>query len=728
MCRQIKFIGYVWIVLSFCFPSITYGQYVTEKIFLASDRTECNMGDTISVFGQIQPSLRSEGSMYSRYLYVEIFNEQDSVLLRKKLKSDDKGRFMADIPIATYWQPDDYYLRAYTRLMQNFSPLSFPMIPLQIGICPSESLQNTEKVNCHVYVEGGIALADIPQVYTIAFFDSDGNPVQAPFHILCEGDTLLQGNTTASGFQQVQLTLDKNKTYHASALFKGERFETIFPACKKGAALQVSHAKNRVHVRVLHSDDVEKVFRLFSYHDQLGMQEIKLSSQRQALIDTDGVPSGCLSFFLVDDSCCVLSERSVYIESDPIRPICQFDKICPSGSEYDFSFLIQDSMTVHARIFPEESVHIPVAETAFKWTSSLNSSLSFPVYYYRAAEEEKRNDLQAWLCTAQFIQFDVQKALRGEIKYKYPYEDCLTIRGEVKDENGLRMKRGVVNLFNVSNGKAYLCVLDDNGCFEAAVDDFDDGDEFFISALKGKQQKAGIYKYLLEDEVFPAIVRPVFVQERKEAQEVEVHLKDTKHYGIHKNNVLPEIRVKARIKHGNYIPTRRFYGNNYVDVANNEERFPTFRSIIDAMPFVELKNHVDYHSKTREYKIISTARGGGELVVLLDGSRVDANEVVHYSPEQIETVEFLTAHEALKLTFGAINGALVITTRKNTDKETEVETKGIRYRPLGITNLHSSFLPATKLKLPTIPGKYRLFIDCISSKETFSYEFPVEIN
>ena len=125
--------------------------------------------------------------------------------------------------------------------------------------------------------------------------------------------------------------------------------------------------------------------------------------------------------------------------------------------------------------------------------------------------------------------------------------------------------------------------------------------------------------------------------------------------------------------------------------------------------------------------MLSTTRGGGELVVLVDGSRADIDEVVHLSPADIESVEFLTAREALKHTFGAFNGALVVTTRKLTKGGTELPSKGILYRPMGVSNLELPFIPINKIKLPSTPGRYKLLVDCISSQEVFSYEYPIEV-
>ena len=127
MCSQIKFVKSLMIVIMVLTPVIASSQYVTERIFVASDKMYYDWGDTISLFGQLCSTDTIKKINYSRYLYVELISQQDSVLLRNKLKSDDKGCFRANIPVESYWKTGTYHLRAYTRLMQNFNPLSFPI-------------------------------------------------------------------------------------------------------------------------------------------------------------------------------------------------------------------------------------------------------------------------------------------------------------------------------------------------------------------------------------------------------------------------------------------------------------------------------------------------------------------------------------------------------------------------------------------------------------------------
>ena len=62
---------------------------------------------------------------------------------------------MARLQASPIWEPDIYYLRAYTQLMQNFSPKAFPVVPLQIGKKAEQPEWNATSVHCRFYPEGG---------------------------------------------------------------------------------------------------------------------------------------------------------------------------------------------------------------------------------------------------------------------------------------------------------------------------------------------------------------------------------------------------------------------------------------------------------------------------------------------------------------------------------------------------------------------------------------------
>ena len=108
-------------------------DFRSEQIYLNLQQTSCQPGDTLLLEGQVTCMADDRFLPYSNYLYIECFNKKDSVLVRQKVSCKDNGYFSTHLPTEYEWPTDVYYLRAYTRLMQNFSYDSFAQQPFLLG-------------------------------------------------------------------------------------------------------------------------------------------------------------------------------------------------------------------------------------------------------------------------------------------------------------------------------------------------------------------------------------------------------------------------------------------------------------------------------------------------------------------------------------------------------------------------------------------------------------------
>ena len=139
-----------------------------------------------------------------------------------------------------------------------------------------------------------------------------------------------------------------------------------------------------------------------------------------------------------------------------------------------------------------------------------------------------------------------------------------------------------------------------------------------------------------------------------------------------------------------------------------------------------------------EPTILTRRRGGGKLVILVDGSRVDANYVLDFlNPRDIESVTELTAAQALAYSRHALSGALHFKTKSY--KKEEIKPMGILYQPQGLSTTegfnHQSLIirgnpgnnPIT-LTAPNKEGTYRLTLEGVSrdgAPFSFDYSFSV---
>lgn len=163
-----------WLLFLLLFLLLATGSMAqtlpTEKIFFATDRLSYGLNDTIRVTGQLvrtdhAPSAGNEAAgqlllPYSRYLYVELLNSSDSVMVRKRLMTDEAGSFSAKMTLDPTTPKGVCYLRAYTRMMCNFSDYTIPVVPLEVFAETPTLAVTTAGMTCHFYPEGGQLVGD----------------------------------------------------------------------------------------------------------------------------------------------------------------------------------------------------------------------------------------------------------------------------------------------------------------------------------------------------------------------------------------------------------------------------------------------------------------------------------------------------------------------------------------------------------------------------------------
>lgn len=719
----------------------------TERIFIAPTASDYRPGDSIAIMGQILAT-DSLKTPFSKYLYVEIFDRKDSVLLRKKLRTNGQGQFMARLQASPIWEPDIYYLRAYTQLMQNFSPKAFPVVPLQIGKKAEQPEWNTTSVHCRFYPEGGTLVEGKTQRVVFQLTDYRGFPLSIPYCITAGKDTLDNGQTTPSGFQQMQYIPQQGKRVELHANLDGGVHTFALPAPTQGATLQMMGNMRRISYQAFVSGLSADSLNLYCFHQDIGLKALDIRTQQSGIIDLQGIGEGVLTLFLTDSHQNILAERSCFVhkEGEPaIEPLGK--TLYRPGEDFSLPAPAADNEKTLVRFYPEEYWCSAHAETALDGTSDLTSELRFPIHYYSADEKIRRMELDCWLTTARFGRFDLKKVVQEGFHYQYPYENALTIEGYVTDQYKKRIKEGVLNAFNTESGSAHQGGLDEDGNFSIPVADFAEGDVFFLSCMAGKKQKGGQYKYHFKDEVYPGVVNLLPVGKEKALGDVEVEIgtNPQSDYGIDKDNLLPEVRVKARTKVDNYVPTKEFYNTHFVDVEA-EDKYHDFASIIADIPVISLDVTKDIDPSTKRIKVtynIFPTRGKslwGEngnnkeedgVVILIDGMRITANEAVKFLPFELSTVEYLPPKDAIKVTYGAIYGALVIKTRGVKKQKKDIPAQGIQYIPMGLANMdftHTEW-ENQAYKVPTKEGKYRVLVDKISDKgQMHSYEYSIEVS
>ncbi len=187
----------------------------TEKVFFASNRMSYQLGDTIQIAGWLTRCDNKIGAPYSRYLYMELTNGKDSILCRQKLVVDERGIFHAAMPIDFTAPYGIYFLRAYSKMMCNFSDTTIPTYPIEISKDGTATNNAHGGSRCEVFPEGGRLTAGGIQNVSVFLTDDNGRPLQSAFSLTnSNGTVLLSSATTSAGWQTFVIAPEQGERYY----------------------------------------------------------------------------------------------------------------------------------------------------------------------------------------------------------------------------------------------------------------------------------------------------------------------------------------------------------------------------------------------------------------------------------------------------------------------------------------------------------------------------------
>ncbi len=279
----------------------------------------------------------------------------------------------------------------------------------------------------------------------------------------------------------------------------------------------------------------------------------------------------------------------------------------------------------------------------------------------------------------------------------------------------------------------------DGGRFRLAVDDFAEGDTFFLQALQGKKNEPVSNGIALDNESFPAAVidRGRLITSGRYAGDVTTSIGQSSGT-VHD---LPDVTVKARVIQKSEVPSKSHYEVKMKTREAIERRgYLTLRDILNDMPMLTLTSESFDNGTDNglQLPVIYSKRGIsllgrrkiGEnvgMALVIDGSKIDNDNFDLYlemSATEIESVEQVSIGEAL-IYAKTLDGAVIVKTRKWTPDKS-VKSKGTIVRPMGLSNI-----PLASNEKPVVPSKdgdYRLLVDIVGPDGVTSLSRPFTLS
>ncbi len=721
-------------VLMFVLSLVASAQTLpTEKVFFASNRMSYQLGDTIQIDGWLTRCDNKVGEPYSRYLYMELTNNKDSVLSRQKLVVDDRGSFHTAMPLDFTAPCGIYFLRAYSKMMCNFGDITIPTYPIEI----SENGFATNKPygggGCKIFPESGKLTAGGTQNVSIFLTDDNGKPLQSPFSITdSNGTTLLSSATTSAGWQAFVIVPGQGEHYYVNVGEGNDHKIYALPEIDNASpALRVSQGRGKFEFRI--DGQTPKGAKLFTYHRALGLMMIPL--RQNGVVDVSSVSDGIISVMLTDSRNNVLSEAHLW-KSNNVKPQRDVKTSYLTGENVIADSIIGEKTVSSAiRFIPyDESVesligrYVPTAEAA-DFESDFVSELPFPREMAGESTVDRIADINGWLLSASFQRLDIAKAMSEGWKMKYQPEVTNAIKGMVwgKGKNW-KLKEGNIVAYQRSNAETFSAEIQKDGTFFLPIGDYPKGDNFFVSA-HDKKNKSNQYEYEFYGDTIPTVRNY-----RKELFNNTVSVTSTgggkKQFNWHGVNDLAGVVITAHVNKDYDQEEKEFYGNKFItEKVMDKRNYQSFQDMVyhfsTYMKLVSQKRK-DGEDEAESGDVgeggpltwhlyptrVSTLKGKSEVKIYVDGVLTDATNAVNLNMQDIATVEYLSPAQSIARHPFCINGCLELTTKGF--KLEPIESKGVMYTPsLGIANYGGSMPKA--IAAPSEKGDYLMIVDYLSA-------------
>ncbi|MBP3518959.1 MAG: hypothetical protein J6K31_11290 [Parabacteroides sp.] len=772
--------SYKFLIMQLClcclFP--LWGQTLqTERVFLATEKESCVPGDTLRVKGQVMASGNGQSNPYSRYVYIECMDDRDSLLLRQKVACREDGVFCTEIPTQLEWESHVCYLRAYTRLMQNYASESQTVVPFLLGTVHPQKNAVVREVHAHIYPESGSLLEGFRQNLVFHLTDDDGFPV-VPTQVkllAANQDTVIhQIAVSDNGLGKFVFQPTGGKPYQLLVEYDGRFFRFPVEAVASGTALQVVLNRKRLACRIFSSE--EQALHLFFYHAETGLKEIPLQAgQTSVRVDLTEYPAGSYTLFLTDKDARLLNGRSVWLPptEPPFDIACRLPQpVYAPEAPLNLENRLPDSSVVFTRVVPRYDLMASQAYPAFGFGNELLSPVRFPLMDSQDWENQMA-EINNWLFTARFALFSIEELIKEGMPHTYFAEDVMLLSGTAWEKENCPLPAGtVIEAQNADDQMYYSGTTDEKGHFIFPVDDYASGTRFILSARdsKGKPKNC---MFTLDTAAYPesGIPYPLFRQTRllpdisQTGSSIRYSIDENQDKVYHLDSVTVQARKPVDIRKLsrtpiNFIGEIELQKRAGLSLYSVLSRFPTIvvRATSEGGGIGELgarekRRRFSNEDKERVANLSHTSSssggelgvfwrstrdmrlGGGvmnsKLTVVVDGEIAfgDINYILDQPAGGFKSIEILKPSDTRCIPYNAQGGVLLLQTLRGSGLQpidpSEPSARSTVY-PLGL--YRSSNRVYEPLRAPVLPGHYVLLVDVITKdKKVVSFCRPFEV-
>lgn len=732
---------FIFIICQCLFCQLVKGN--EEQLLLLPTQSSYENGEIIQVNGLVigKASTMSENKIF----IVELVGPLDSVYLRKQIRCPQNKPFTIELETESYWPNATYILRGYNYYADSLQLQLIPKSLLRLGQVNTDYKNNSktdipkgndeesyhhEKTGVKVtfFPEGGNLINGARQRLVFLVNDISGTPIETSFEILKNGKLHLSGKTGTNGIGEVYLLCDSIDTLQLECMYKGASLKIDFPKRNSTQTLQCILARNKITWQILSSSSSIEKRHLFILSPSFDLKKIGLiSTSTSGVIHLDENESGVYSLFLTNENYEVLAHRNLW-NSSPYVPLSLVRNDFNRNEVIPITDLfIPNNSGINFRIV--DSNEYPLSG---KYLSQIGNRVISEVYFNQMLYFENSREMDKWMLTSRstLIPFFHPNKFNSTVNFSMKQ---LTLKGIVTHKNGNPLCKGTILAYNIKTNEIFTGEVNEKGEYDIPVTDFVEETRFYLQAHPTKGPP-DIYNYYPHVDIFPTFpnIYDSLIIQAAHSSIREVILDQSTKSDIMKEVFLSEIEIKAKKRNIPTLSRKEFYKLNFMDAKLISERNITrLEDVFQALPGIRINIEEVYDSDKKQYvktAYISSTRGsstlkGSAIPIICDGMKIDFNELnVLLNASEIETVELLRPAEAIAYAANAIDGAIIIKTRKVYKNETSF-SKGYAYFPFGLTKTH---IPSDTVSIPSNPGEYTVLAEQIDENQNLqTYWFKI---
>jgi len=683
-----------------------------EKAFLHLNKQVFAAGEDIWFKAYLTDAASLKPDDLSKVLYVDLTDVNDNLLDSRTLRVED-GMTHGDFKLNDSLPSGDYFLKAYTNYMLNFSPELLPVTPIKVV---NAAIPETQKkpnfiasiLDVKFLPESGQLVAGLVNNIGIKAVDSTGVGIHVSGVVFdSQGNEITTFKSEHAGIGNFKLIPKADEHYTARVYVDEIPIDFPFPSVKnEGAIIQVKSVPGKIELKVLaHEYSLENHY-LIGYEKGMNVIELRPESGENHIhqaFSTENLPSGILYFTLFDGSNRPVAERLAFVNNTAQLP--QLTITCPEKVDnrekidigLDLGQTKPTNLSMSVVSFRSAKNSTNNILTYLLLTSDLKGHIESPQFYF-----EEYNFRKAWLLdnlmmTQGWRRFRWQDALADTLPpVNNLLEQSMSIRGQLfKYENPNQPKQGSVSLTIMEdpliNGEVDT---DEEGHFEFSGLEFQDTVTVVLQAKKigkektkkGKAVRNDAYKIWVEDRYLPLLPdHSLGVQTNTNTEDETLDLLERireieRMYG-EKVILLDAVEIDAKDDE----PANKVIDNN-AGFYNN----PSYRVILDSLQYDPRKGAGSVQDMLRAIQMpgfnpntlssrgANTINGSNNIVVYYMGQLLDISSIASgpppgdINPQNIGAVDYFTGLRANQFgAFGA-QGVLVLYPRKDGGYQPEV--------------------------------------------------------